>query len=74
MTDAGPVLRNERAVLLIDTFERVHGLEGWLRERFLPRLPEGAVVASRYLPDPMWRTDPGGELLADRRIREAYLG
>lgn len=59
--EAGPVLRDERAVLLIDTFERIQGLEGWLRERFLPRLPEGAlvVVAGRYPPDMLWRADPG---------------
>lgn len=59
--EAGPVLRDERTVLLIDTFERVQGLEGWLRESFLPRLPEGAlvVVASRYPPDLLWWADPG---------------
>ncbi|MFI7702291.1 ATP-binding protein [Nonomuraea sp. NPDC049480] len=60
-TEAGPVLDDERAVLLIDTFERVQGLEGWLRERFLPRLPIGAlvVVAGRNAPDPLWTADPG---------------
>src|SRR5581483_9724799 len=36
---AEQVSRDERAVLLVDTFERVQGLEGWLRERFLPSLP-----------------------------------
>ncbi|WP_188192187.1 ATP-binding protein [Nonomuraea sp. SYSU D8015] len=59
-TEAGPVLRDERAVLLIDAFERVQGLEGWLRERFLPRLPVGAlvVVAGRNPPDMLWTADP----------------
>ncbi|MGR6917971.1 ATP-binding protein [[Actinomadura] parvosata] len=58
---AGAVLRDDRAVLLVDTFERIQGLEGWLRERFLPRLPVGAlvVVAGRFAPDVRWRTDPG---------------
>ncbi|GAA1534919.1 ATP-binding protein [Actinomadura kijaniata] len=48
-------------VLLVDAFERVQGLEGWLRERFLPRLPDGAlvVVAGRTPPDVMWTVDPG---------------
>ncbi|MDR7274511.1 AAA family ATPase [Catenuloplanes atrovinosus] len=31
-------------VLLVDAFEHCQGLEGWLREAFLPRLPERSVV------------------------------
>jgi hypothetical protein len=59
--EAEPVLRDERAVLLVDTFERIQGLEGWLRERFLPRLPVGAlvVIAGRFPPDMRWQADPG---------------
>ncbi len=59
--EAGSVLKDERAVLVIDAFERVQGLEGWLRERFLPRLPVGAlvVVAGRTPPDMTWTADPG---------------
>ncbi|MGJ6960568.1 ATP-binding protein [Streptosporangium sp. G11] len=59
--EAEPVLRDERAVLLVDTFERIQGLEGWLRERFLPRLPVGAlvVIAGRFPPDMQWQADPG---------------
>ncbi|SPL95542.1 COG2256: ATPase related to the helicase subunit of the Holliday junction resolvase [[Actinomadura] parvosata subsp. kistnae] len=59
--EAEPVLRDERAVLLVDTFERIQGLEGWLRERFLPRLPLGAlvVIAGRFPPDMRWQADPG---------------
>ncbi|WP_103954925.1 ATP-binding protein [Nonomuraea solani] len=58
---AGSVLGDERGVLIIDTFERVQGLEGWLRERLLPRLPVGAlvVVAGRIAPDLLWTADPG---------------
>lgn len=61
LTETRSVLADERAVLLIDTFERVHGLESWLRERFLPTLPVGAlvVVAGRTPPDLMWQADPG---------------
>ncbi|GAA4581384.1 ATP-binding protein [Planotetraspora phitsanulokensis] len=59
--EALPVLHDERTVLLIDTFERIQGLEGWFRERFLPRLPVGAlvVVAGRTPPDMTWQADPG---------------
>ncbi|MFI8933330.1 ATP-binding protein [Streptomyces sp. NPDC053474] len=61
VAEAGAVLADERAVLLIDTFERLQGLESWLREQFLPVLPTGALVvtAGRISPDMMWRADPG---------------
>jgi hypothetical protein len=61
VAEAGSMLADERAVLLIDTFERIHGLESWLRERFLPALPVGAlvVVAGRKPPDVAWQADPG---------------
>ncbi|MGP3966071.1 ATP-binding protein, partial [Nonomuraea sp. 3N208] len=69
------VLRDAGAVLLVDDFERIRGLEGWLRERFLPRVPVGAVVviAGRYPPDMRWQADPGWagalEVLALRGLR-----
>ncbi|MFK0252808.1 ATP-binding protein [Streptomyces sp. NPDC090445] len=58
---AGPAVRTPGVVLLVDTFERCQGLEGWLWERYLPQLPAGAVVvvAGRNAPDPRWATDPG---------------
>jgi AAA ATPase domain len=61
IAETGSMLADERAVLLIDAFERIHGLESWLRERFLPTLPVGAlvVVAGRIPPDLTWRADPG---------------
>jgi hypothetical protein len=61
LAETGPQLVDEHAVLLIDAFERLHGLETWFRERFLPTLPVGAlvVVAGRTPPDLTWQTDPG---------------
>ncbi|MER8223538.1 ATP-binding protein [Streptomyces sp. NPDC094143] len=49
-----------RSVLLIDTFERCQGLETWLRDHFLPRLPGDTlvVIASRLPPAVQWRADP----------------
>ncbi|MEE1760970.1 ATP-binding protein [Streptomyces sp. SP18BB07] len=49
------------AVLLIDTFEQCQPLEAWLRESFLPRLADHAVVvvAGRVAPDAEWSLDPG---------------
>ncbi|MFI5839487.1 AAA family ATPase [Catenuloplanes sp. NPDC051500] len=47
------------AVLLVDSFERCQGLEGWMRETFLPKLPAGAVavLAGQEPPDPLWASD-----------------
>ena len=61
MAETTTMRTDERAVLVIDTFERLHGLESWLRERFLPTLPADALVvlAGRTPPDMMWRADPG---------------
>ncbi|MBE2243710.1 MAG: ATP-binding protein [Burkholderiaceae bacterium] len=49
-----------RRLLLIDTFERIANLEHWLREIFLPELPDRTVVvlAGRAEPDAAWITDP----------------
>ncbi|MFF4621721.1 ATP-binding protein [Nonomuraea jabiensis] len=59
--EAELVLRHADGVLLVDNFERIQGLEGWLRERFLPRVPMRAlvVIAGRNPPDMRWRADPG---------------
>ena len=47
------------AVLLIDTCERLCAIQRWLRETYLPRLPEASVVicAGREGPDDDWRHD-----------------
>lgn len=53
------------AVLLLDTYELVAPLDTWLREEFLPQLPEQAlvVIAGRQPPPAAWRADDGwGEL------------
>jgi hypothetical protein len=51
----------ERFVLLIDTSERLQPLERWLRDYFLPQLPERSliVLAGRQPPSTEWRSDPG---------------
>ncbi len=49
------------AVLLVDTFERCQGLEGWLWDHFLPKVPvdNRIVIAGRLPPDPVMTSDPG---------------
>lgn len=59
VAEAGPVFADERAVLLVDDFERID--ERWFHARFLPALPVGALVvtAGRTPPDPAWLAEPG---------------
>ncbi|MGH3374690.1 MAG: ATP-binding protein [Actinoallomurus sp.] len=61
--DAAPMFIEDRAVLLVDDFEAYRPIEGWLRDRFLPRLPAGSlvVIAGRRPPGAMWSSDPGWE-------------
>ncbi|MFG1677550.1 ATP-binding protein [Micromonospora sp. NPDC049282] len=48
-------------VLLIDGYEQLAPIDGWLRRELIPSLPAGDVVvlAGRDPPAPAWRTDPG---------------
>jgi hypothetical protein len=50
-----------RAVLLIDTYERLAPLDPWLRETCLPQLPAQTLVvlAGRNSPPAAWSADPG---------------
>ncbi|MEU9246512.1 ATP-binding protein [Streptomyces sp. NPDC048385] len=58
---AAPACAEPGALLLIDTFEQCQPLEAWLRETFLLRLADRAIVmvASRIAPDAEWSLDPG---------------
>ncbi|WP_190195940.1 ATP-binding protein [Streptomyces djakartensis] len=73
---ARPVLREEGGLLLVDAFERFPGLENWLMEDFLPRIPLGTavVVAGRDAPNPRWTADPGWtDVLRSVALREFGL-
>ncbi len=50
-----------RVVILIDTYENLAPLDDWLRQEFLPQLPDNIlmVLASRQPPSLAWRADPG---------------
>jgi hypothetical protein len=50
-----------RLLLLVDGYERLAPLDGWLRDEFLPRLTASSLVvlASREPLNPGWRADPG---------------
>jgi hypothetical protein len=59
--DGGPVVPpfGERVVLLVDGYELLGPLDGWFRDRLLPRLPATSVtvLADRLPPRPEWRAD-----------------
>ncbi|HEY1591961.1 MAG TPA: ATP-binding protein [Solirubrobacteraceae bacterium] len=49
---------SSRPLILIDTYERMTGLDAYLRSTLLPSLPGSAVIVigSRAAPDPAWLT------------------
>ena len=55
----------ERRVLLIDNFDKLESLEGWLRETFLPQLSGETLVvmAGRNPLPPAWRADSAWQSL-----------
>ena len=57
----GPILPpvGTRMVLVVDGYERLGPVDGWVRDRLLPRLPASAVtvIAGRLPPRPEWRAD-----------------
>jgi hypothetical protein len=56
----------DRHALLIDTYEALAPLDGWLRDHFLPQIPDTALVvlAGRNPPSAGWRIDPGWQEIA----------
>ncbi len=48
-----------KGVLFIDTYEAIEQLDGWLRETFIPGLPENVliVILGRKRPASGWRSD-----------------
>lgn len=54
-----------RSAILIDTYETLTPLDTWLRDSFLPQLPETVLVvlASRDYPAAAWLSDPGWQTL-----------
>jgi len=57
--------REGRYVLFIDTYELLSPLDQWLRETFLPQLPDTGLVvlASRQPPSQGWHLDTGWQSL-----------
>jgi hypothetical protein len=53
--------RAGKVIILLDTYELLTPLDGWMRDVFLPQLPANVltVFAGRQPPSIAWRTDPG---------------
>jgi hypothetical protein len=54
-----------RTVILIDTYELLTPIDSWLRNDFLPQLPDEVIVvlAGRQPPTLAWRVDPGWQAM-----------
>jgi hypothetical protein len=54
----GDAQQSTHPLVLIDTYERMSGLDGYLRRTLLPSLPGNAVIviAGRRAPEPEWLT------------------
>ena len=65
-----PARRSPRPLIMIDTFEKVAGLSGYLRRGLLPSLPESAVVviARRGEPDRRWFDDSWDGLVMELEL------
>jgi hypothetical protein len=50
----------KRVVIFVDTYETLAPLDDWLRDEWLPNLPENVllVLAGRQTPSAGWRADP----------------
>lgn len=62
-----------RVVLVLDTYETFGLLDAWLRQIFIPALPDNVVtiIAGREAPNPAWLTTPGWQdLFRDFELRE----
>src|SRR5918912_3920335 len=57
--------RPNHHTILVDTYETLAPLDAWLREVFLPEMPDNVLVvlAGRTPPSAAWRTDPGWQNL-----------
>lgn len=51
-----PAMANDRTLVVIDSYEMISSLDGWLREVVIPELPDSTIVVfgSRQRPSPGW--------------------
>jgi hypothetical protein len=56
---------NSKIVIFIDTYEKLTPIDDWMRQEFLPQLPDHVftVIVSRNPPAQHWLADPGWKAL-----------
>lgn len=62
----GPLVEApQRTIVLIDVYQQLTPIDSWIREEFLPQMPEEVfvVLASRRPPSLAWQADPGWKSL-----------
>jgi DNA-binding CsgD family transcriptional regulator len=67
----GAIAAQSLVALVVDSYERLGVIDGWLRNRLLPSLPAEttAVLVGRNPPNAAWRTAPGWrQLLVDMLV------
>ncbi|SDM66666.1 hypothetical protein [Siphonobacter aquaeclarae] len=57
--------RDERTILFIDTYELLQPIDDWMRQDFLPLLPDHVltVISGRKAPSTLWTIDAGWQQL-----------
>lgn len=62
---------SERPLVVIDTYDRVAALDGYVRGALLPALPDAAriLISSRVPPDAAWREGGWSAIVVERRLR-----
>src|SRR5688500_11716092 len=70
------VASEPRPLVLFDTYERMTAIGGWLRRRFLPSLPAGAVVvlAGRRRPEAEWFQGGWEQVTAELELKPMDAG
>lgn len=55
-----PLAAQGRVAIALDTYEEMGDLDGWIRERFIPNLPDGVllILAGRYRLKDKWILSP----------------
>ena len=65
--------RVQRTVLALDTYETFNLLDTWLRQTFVPALPDNVltILVGREGPNPAWVTTPDGRIsFSDLELRD----
>lgn len=68
----GALAAHPTGVLVLDGYEAIAGIDDWLRERWVQRIPPGwrLVLSGRNPPGVRWRADPAWTRAAEIHVRD----